>query len=101
MLRMINLNSVQLGSTIHLLVASVALAALSSCTTFGRQDQGGVAGPSTIVVAQADDEDPTYSKHDRQYWLDQRQSTRLMPRLRGAMATGEAETSVQLAKARL
>lgn len=57
--------------------------------------------PSQAVVIQVGQADPVVSKHDRRYWLDLRQGKSLIPRLKGALATGEADAVVSLAKARL
>lgn len=91
-----------------LLLNVAAVAVLSgACSTFGAKgpgaDDDGLAagaGQSTVVI-QAGQSDPVVASHDRRYWLDLRQKKDVQARLRGALATGEGEAAVQLAKARL
>lgn len=84
------------------LVLGFALAA-QACTTFGHKkgggDDDGLAKSQDAVVTQVARLDPVVSNHDRKYWLDLRGSKALVPRLQGALATGEAEAAVGLAKA--
>lgn len=82
------------------LIMTLALSA-AACTTFGRKEGTPDKAPEGAVVHQPTRKDPVLSQHDRQYWVDLRQSKKLMPKLHGAMATGEAEVSVQLARAYL
>lgn len=82
------------------LVLALALSA-AACTTFGRKGGTPDQAPEGAVVHQPTLKDPVLSQHDRQYWVDLRQSKALMPKLHGALATGEAEASVQLARSYL
>ena len=59
------------------------------------------AGAHRAVVSQIGAKDPMLAPYPRAYWLDQRQAKALMPRARGALATGEASEVVAMAKARL
>ena len=59
------------------------------------------AGAHRAVVSQIGAKDPMLAPYPRSYWLDQRQAKALMPRARGALATGDATEVVALAKARL
>lgn len=80
---------------------------VSACTTFGRKAQSGdddgtaTALDQSSVVVQAGQKNPVASEHDRNYWLDMRQSKELLPKMQGALATGEHEAAVGIAKAYL
>jgi tetratricopeptide (TPR) repeat protein len=89
------------------LATVAATALLAACTTFGHKGPGAdddglaAANEKNTVVIQAGQTDPVVAGHDRQYWLDLRQQKDLNARMRGALATGEAESVVNLARARL
>ena len=55
------------------------------------------AGAHRAVVSQIGAKDPMLAPYPRSYWLDQRQAKALMPRARGALATGDATEVVALA----
>jgi thioredoxin-like negative regulator of GroEL len=91
------------GSTVNLRLASLAAfaAALSACTTFGggkKTSEALDAAPGHAVVQQIAKKDPVASEHPRSYWLAMRQKKGMFPKLRGALATGEAEPAAQLAR---
>jgi tetratricopeptide (TPR) repeat protein len=80
-----------------LVTASLALAA---CTTSGKKDgDTGLSSQGPIpVVQQAGQTAPVVSSKDRKYWLDMRQAKGVLPRIDGALATGEAEAAVDLSR---
>jgi tetratricopeptide (TPR) repeat protein len=82
---------------VTLITASTVAAA---CTTAGKtsgeaelKSQGPIP-----VVQQAGQTMPVVSSKDRKYWLDMRQAKGVLPRIDGALATGEAEAGVDLAR---
>lgn len=85
------------------LVVTSALVWTTACTTLqgGSSKEASERSVSETVLTQVSRKEALVSQHDRSYWLDMRQSKKLMPKLAGALATGEGEASVQLAKAYL
>lgn len=78
--------------------AAIALVALSgtACTTLAGGDQ--LTQAKTTVVTQAGHKEPVVSAHDRNYWVDLRGKTAAMPKMNGALATGEAQAAIDLAR---
>ncbi len=93
--------------SLSLALLTAAVVQTTACTTFGHKGPGGdddgvaTASEKSSVIIQAGQKDPVASAHDRSYWLDLRQSKKLLPKLQGALATGEAEAAINLAKAYL
>ena len=83
-----------------LLILALGMSA-SACTTLRSWRSVDEKAPAGAVVTQVSRQEPLLSGHDRQYWLDLRQAKQLMPKLQGALATGESEAGVQLARAYL
>jgi tetratricopeptide (TPR) repeat protein len=77
----------------------------AGCTSVGPGARDEALAPTkdggATVVIQPGQEEPVVATHDRQYYLQQRRSKDPGQRLRGSLATGEAEAAIQLAKARL
>ena len=88
---------------------SFASLALVGCITtsskYGSAGEGGVMPKSSVakggVVSQIGANDPLLAPYPRSYWMDQRQSKAMMPRAQAALATGEPEMVVNMAKAKL
>lgn len=88
--------------TTTLFAASLALTA--ACTTVGRRSTVSEAdkdSPEQVVVGQPNRQGAVVSAHERQYWIGLRQSKKALPRIHGALATGEAEAAVDLARSYL
>lgn len=87
--------------TTKLITTLLAGALLAACTTSGKKTAGeGDLAKSTgeSVVQQQGRTEPVVSQHERKYWLDMRQSKGILPRIDGALATGEATAALDLAR---
>jgi len=92
-------------SRLGLLIGATALAGMSSvgCTTLGSRSTAGDSqgDGSQAVVLQVGRKNAVLAPHDRGYYLDLRQAKTLAPKLAGALATGETDAAITLARARL
>lgn len=83
----------------------VGFLALSlGCVTLGKRtvsDQSDHQATANQVVAQPGQSEAVFSNKPREYWLSLRQSKQLLTRFSGALATGEAEEAVTLARSHL
>lgn len=79
------------------ILLSLALSA-SACATFRNKGSAEEKAPGAVVVTQVSRTEPLLSGHNNQYWMDLRQSKKLMPKLQGALATGETDAAIQLAR---
>jgi len=91
---------------VPLVTASLSLAGcITTSSQYGAAGEGGVMPQSSVarsgVVSQIGARDPLLAPHPRNYWLDQRQAKAMMPRAQAALATGEPELVVNMAKAKL
>ncbi len=83
-------------------VGIILLAALSSaCTTLGNNAETLSGDKKSVVVTQTGRREPIVSGHERRYFLDLRQKKALLPRMSGALATGEAQAALELARGQL
>ncbi len=82
-----------------LLGTSVALG--TACTTFGGAKISDEKLKGDAVVAQGGRKEPVVSAHDRRYWLDMRQAKATLPKMSGALATGESSAAIDLAREHL
>jgi cytochrome c-type biogenesis protein CcmH/NrfG len=83
------------------LLAGATFLAASACTTFGGgkiADERLGKDEKNVVVQQGNRAEPVISAHDRRYWLDMRQAKGTLPRMSGALATGESAATIELAK---
>jgi tetratricopeptide (TPR) repeat protein len=89
--------------TLTVLLATLGLS-LAACTTFGHKDDakdGLAVGKGAPVVSQIGHADPVVAPKGRSYYLEMRQAKALLPRMTGALATGEGEAAVSYARAYL
>lgn len=77
---------------------------VGACTTLGRRARVSDVerdSPAQAVVGQPHRKGAVVSSQPRKYWLNLRQSKQALPRIHGALATGEADAAVDLARAYL
>lgn len=91
---------------VPLVLASMPLVGcITTSSKYGAAGEGGMMPQSSVarsgVVSQIGARDPLLAPHPRNYWLDQRQAKAMMPRAQAALATGEPELVVNMAKAKL
>ena len=92
--------STMLNSTVKKLYVTALLAASlagTACTTLSGGDDHLTAAKSTVVT-QAGRSEPVVSGFDRPYWVDLRGKNGAMPKMNGALATGEAQAAIDLAR---
>ena len=83
-------------SILGLMLATVA------CVTWNRNEKGETSQASgEAVVGQIGSSNTVVSKRPRAYWLSKRNSKDLMGRLKGALATGDADAAETLARSYL
>lgn len=72
----------------------LAVAAMTACTTMSKPS----GGKGLPVVQQQGQKEPVVASQSRSYWLDMRQAKAVLPRIDGALATGESQAAVDLAR---
>lgn len=83
----------------QLIFSTLALSSLTACATFGGSKVADERlNNKSVVVQQGSRSEPVVSGHDRRYWLDMRQSKGLLPKMSGALATGEATAAIEVAR---
>jgi tetratricopeptide (TPR) repeat protein len=80
------------------ILTGILASILAGCVTTGPVAQEKTAVKGDAVVTQSGKANPVVSGHDRRYWLDLRQAKATLPKMSGALATGEAAAALELAR---